>query len=152
MNSIRSITLNSPHQNILYLILAEEEHFQHQGNCTINHSLLQNRHSKNLGRDTLCSREQRRLVPILCSEIKDWLLTDTGEDSKLVHRRKRSKVNAAQPRYFLFFFSDASERRVWLSAESKILASTFGRFRLYRLMRGKSAFFDYLSETRNMKT
>ena len=30
-------------------------------------------------------------------------------------------------------FSDASERRVWLSTESKILASTFGRFRLYRL-------------------
>ena len=36
-------------------------------------------------------------------------------------------------RYFLLFFSDASERRVSLSAESKILASTFGRFRLYRL-------------------
>ena len=34
---------------------------------------------------------------------------------------------------FLLFFSDASERRVWLSAESKVLASTFGRFRLYRL-------------------
>ena len=31
-----------------------------------------------------------------------------------------------------FFFSDTSERRVWLSTESKILASTFGRFRLYR--------------------
>ena len=36
-------------------------------------------------------------------------------------------------RYFLLFFSDASKRRVWLSAESKILASTFGRFHLYRL-------------------
>ena len=36
-------------------------------------------------------------------------------------------------RYFLLFFSDASERQVWLNAESKILASTFGRFRLYRL-------------------
>ena len=34
-----------------------------------------------------------------------------------------------------FFFSDTSERRVWLSAESKILASTFGRFRLYRLIK-----------------
>ena len=32
-----------------------------------------------------------------------------------------------------FSFFDASERRVWLSPESKILASTFGRFRLYRL-------------------
>ena len=41
-------------------------------------------------------------------------LTDTGED------------------YFLLFF-DASERREWISAESKILASTFGRCRLYRL-------------------
>ena len=30
-------------------------------------------------------------------------------------------------------FSNASKRRVRLSAESKILASTFGRFRLYRL-------------------
>ena len=34
---------------------------------------------------------------------------------------------------FSSLFSDASERRVWLSAESKILASTFGFFRLYRL-------------------
>ena len=32
------------------------------------------------------------------------LLTDTGEHSKLVHRRKRSKVNAAPPRYYLLFF------------------------------------------------
>ena len=38
-------------------------------------------------------------------------LTDTGEDSKLVHRQKRSKVNTAPPRYFVFF-SDAFERRV----------------------------------------
>ena len=28
-------------------------------------------------------------------------ITDTGEDSKLVHRRKCSKVNAAPPRYLL---------------------------------------------------
>ena len=55
-------------------------------------------------------------------------LTDTGEDSKLVHRRKRQKVD----KLFSFPFSEASERRVWLSTESKILASTFGRFRLYR--------------------
>ena len=33
-------------------------------------------------------------------------------------------------RYFLVFF-DTSKRRVWLSAETKILAFTFGRFRLY---------------------
>ena len=56
-------------------------------------------------------------------------LTVTGEDSKLVYRRKRPKVDTL----FSSLFSDASERRVWLSAESKILASTFGRFRLYRL-------------------
>ena len=31
-------------------------------------------------------------------------LTDTGEDSKLVYRRKRSKVNAAPSPYFLLFF------------------------------------------------
>ena len=56
-------------------------------------------------------------------------LTDTGEDSKLVHRWKRPEVDTL----FSSLFSDASERRVWLSAESKLLASTFGRFRLYPL-------------------
>ena len=35
-------------------------------------------------------------------------LTDTGEDSKLVHRRKRPKVDTL----FSSLFSDASERRV----------------------------------------
>ena len=58
-------------------------------------------------------------------------LTDTGEASKLVHRRKRPKVDT---QFFFLFFSDAFERRVRLSAESKILASYFGRFRLYRLI------------------
>ena len=57
------------------------------------------------------------------------VLTDAGEDSKLVHRRKRPKVDTL----FRSLFSDASERRVRFSAESKILASTFGRFGLYRL-------------------
>ena len=56
------------------------------------------------------------------------LLTDTGEDSKLVKRRKRPKVD----KLFSTPFSNASERRVWLSTESKALASSFGRFRLYR--------------------
>ena len=54
---------------------------------------------------------------------------DTGGNSKLAHRRKRPKMDAV----FSALFSDASERRVWLSAESKIFASTFERFRLYRL-------------------
>ena len=35
-------------------------------------------------------------------------LTDTGEDSKLVHRENVQKWT----RYYLLFFSDASERRV----------------------------------------
>ena len=37
-------------------------------------------------------------------------LTDTGEDSKLVHRRKRPKVDTL----YSSLFSDASERRVWV--------------------------------------
>ena len=45
------------------------------------------------------------------------LLTDTGENSKHVLRRKRSKVNAAPPRYFLLFFrrvraTSMTQRRV----------------------------------------
>ena len=39
---------------------------------------------------------------------KSFSLTDTGEDSKLVHRRKRPKVDTLFPSPF----SDASERRV----------------------------------------
>ena len=46
-------------------------------------------------------------------------LTDTCEDSKLVHRQFGQKWT----RVFSPFF-----QRVWLSAELKILASTFGRF------------------------
>ena len=56
-------------------------------------------------------------------------LIDTGEDSTPVHRQKRPKMDTP----YSSLFSDASERRVWLSAESKMLASTFGLFRLYRL-------------------
>ena len=46
-----------------------------------------------------------------------YTLTDTGEDSKLSHRRKRSKVNAAPPRYFLLLFrriraTSMTQRRV----------------------------------------
>ena len=53
-----------------------------------------------------------------CSKIGDRIpgknsyLTDTSEDSKLVHRRICAKVST--------WISTASERRVWLSAESKI--------------------------------
>ena len=56
-------------------------------------------------------------------------LTDTDEDSKLVQRRKRPNVDTL----FSSLFFDASERRVWVSTESEILASTFGLFRMYRL-------------------
>ena len=61
-------------------------------------------------------------------ENKPEVLTDTGEDSKLVHRRICPKVDAS---IFFSFFFDASKRQVF---ESKILASTFGRFRMYRLI------------------
>ena len=60
-------------------------------------------------------------------------LTDIGEDSKLVNRRKRPKMDTLSSS--LFF------RRV--SAESKILASTFGRCRLYRLIKGNFIIFKY---------
>ena len=64
-------------------------------------------------------------------------LTDKGEDSRLVRRRKLPKLDTL----FSSFFSDASERRVWLSAESKILASTFERFWLYRLSKRFNKYF-----------
>ena len=44
----------------------------------------------------------------------------------------QAKTSKSGREYFSSFFSDASERRVWLSAESKRVASTFGPFRLYR--------------------
>ena len=44
------------------------------------------------------------------------ILTDAGEDSKLVHRRIWPKC----PTLFSSLFFNGSERRVWLSAEPKI--------------------------------
>ena len=67
------------------------------------------------------------------------ILTETGDDSKLVHRRIWPKVDAN----IFSLFPDVSELRVWLSAESKILASTFGRCRLYRLIKGNFIIFKY---------
>ena len=54
-------------------------------------------------------------------------LTDTGEDSKLVYMRKRSKVIAAPSRYFLLFFrrvraTTMSQRRV---ENNRVHFSTF---------------------------
>ena len=54
------------------------------------------------------------------------LLTDTGEDSKLVHRRKWT-------RYFFLFFSTRPSDEYDSASGRKKLASTFGHFRLYRL-------------------
>ena len=57
----------------------------------------------------------------------------------LVNRYRRGLETCPQAKssksvHAIFFsFSDASERRGWLSAESKILASTFGQFHVYRL-------------------
>ena len=45
--------------------------------------------------------------------------------------------------YFLFLFSNASERPVWLSAESKILASTLVQIRLYRLIDNNIRYIIY---------
>ena len=41
---------------------------------------------------------------------------------------QQAKTSKSGREYFFLFFSNASERRVWLSAESKILVSTIGRF------------------------
>ena len=71
-------------------------------------------------------------------------LADTSEDSKLVYRHKNRRE------YFLPLFSDAAERRVWLNAESKILASTFVQIRLYRLkLKWPSKKFMIIFEAQN---
>ena len=62
------------------------------------------------------------------------------ENSANINRYRRGLETCAQAKTsksghaIFFFFSDTSERRVWLNAESKIFASAFWRFRLYRLM------------------
>ena len=64
-----------------------------------------------------------------------YKLTDTGENAKLLHRRKRPKKDTLfSSLFFRRVRGSDSERRVWLSDESKILASTFGRFRVYRFV------------------
>ena len=74
-------------------------------------------------------------------------LTDTGDNSKLDDRRKRPIVDTL----FSSLFSDASQRRVWLSAESKILASTFGRFRMYRLKLSDDCSISLDKKMQNLK-
>ena len=66
-------------------------------------------------------------VPVLIINLTDT--SDTRNFSTGENVQKWTQRHHA----IFFSFSDASERRVWLSAESKILASTFERFRLYRL-------------------
>ena len=61
---------------------------------------------------------------------KFLLLTDTGEDSKLVHRQKCPKVDTL---FSSPFFQDVRATRM-TQRRVEILASTFGRFRLYRLI------------------
>ena len=60
-------------------------------------------------------------------KVKVNLLTDTGEDSKLVHRRKRPKVDSSIFDSALSHTrrSDASEKK----EENSV--STFGRFRMW---------------------
>ena len=73
--------------------------------------------------------------------IKNWFLTDTGEDSNFVRKRKCPKVDTL---FFPFFPTRPSDEYFRLGAESysslgrvgkkgKNSVSTFGRFRLYRL-------------------
>ena len=78
-------------------------------------------------------------------KIKIWPMLTTDE----VNRYKRgletcpqAKMSKSGREYFLLFFSDASEPRVWLSAELKILASTLVQIRLYR---STSDYFNYWS-------
>ena len=66
-----------------------------------------------LGSCLLDSSDSNSAEPLFVEErISKFLifrkLTDTGEDSKLVHRRKRPKVDTL----FSYLFLDASERRV----------------------------------------
>ena len=64
---------------------------------TLTHSIIFQR--------LLSSRRHSFILHISCYE---HMLTDSGEDSRLVHRRKGPKVDTL----FSSFFSDASERRV----------------------------------------
>ena len=72
----------------------------------------------------LLSDDSPIMNPFFCYYRHSWLfstLTDTGEDSKLVHRRKRPKVETLCSS----LFRDASERRVWLSTDSRPLLDVF---------------------------
>ena len=64
------------------------------------------------------------------------VITDTGEDSKLVHRRIWPKY----PRYFLLFFSNGSERRVWPSRKYT------GQFVPFSPVSVKDNFYDLIIE------
>ena len=69
--------------------------------------------------------------------ISKWWNTNTNYSN--INRYKRGLETCPQAnlyqsgREYFLLFSDASKRRVWLSAESKILASTLVQIRLYRL-------------------
>ena len=58
------------------------------------------------------------------------LLTDTGEDSKLVHRRIWPKVDTLFPS---LFFSKRPSDEYDSAPSRKYSRPLFGRFRLYRL-------------------
>ena len=66
---------------------------------------------------------------ISCQISKKLLFNRYSRGLETCSQAKASKSGHA---IFFSFFSDAFEQRVWFSAESKILASTFGRFCLYR--------------------
>ena len=92
----------------------------------------------------LCWKDERLRFSVLLANILDFALEMVkilGLIVICVYRRrletcpqaKTFKSERSATTVFSSFFSDSFERRVWLSAESKILAFTFERFRLYRL-------------------
>ena len=71
-------------------------------------------------------------------------LTDTGEDSKLIHRWIWAKVCTAPPRYLLLFIAKnkyTSEGRVWLSAWLKIHCTLWLIFACIGQIRNYLTFF-----------
>ena len=88
----------------------------------------------------------RLAIFVLCLLFEVSNRVTTGFELGKINRYRRGletcpqvKTSKSGHAIFFFFFPDASERRVWLSAESKILAFTFERFCLYRL---KKDFFN----------
>ena len=71
--------------------------------------------------------------PVQKNRINFYILNRYRRGLETCPQAKTFNSDRSATTLFSFLFSDASERRVWLSAESKIFAFTFERFCLYRL-------------------